>query len=207
MIMEQDRILVGQFGAAHGVKGEVRLKSFTEDPKAIGVYGPLSDRQGAHVFEIAALRNVKDDLFIARLKGVTTRNAAEALTGLELYVPRTVLPPPQEDEFYFADLIGLAVEDEAGERIGRIVQVLNYGAGDMLEIAPVSGGESLLVPFTKEAVPIIDVKAGRIIVVPPYEIEISPEQEEGGNAQTSAHDDSRPEAPAQPSRRTRISSG
>ena len=173
--MGQDRILVGQFGAAHGVKGEVRLKSFTQEPKAIGTYGPLYDPRGARVFEIAALRNVKDDLFIARLKGIATRNEAEALAGLELYVPRTVLPPPQEDEFYFADLIGLAAEDEGGERIGQIVQVLNYGAGDMLEIAPVSGGETLLVPFTKEAVPIVDVNAGHVVVVPPVEIEAGAE--------------------------------
>jgi 16S rRNA processing protein RimM len=205
--MEQDRILVGQFGAAHGIKGEVRLKSFTQEPKAIALYGHLYDRQGVHVFEIAALRNVKDDLFIARLKGIATRNEAEALAGLELYVARAVLPPPQEDEFYFADLIGLAAEDEAGETIGRIVQVLNYGAGDMLEIAPVSGGDSLLVPFTKEVVPIIDVKTGRIVVVLPHEIEAVPDEEERGSANTPQHDNPHPETAAQPSRRTRISFG
>ncbi|MGO9005047.1 MAG: ribosome maturation factor RimM [Beijerinckiaceae bacterium] len=173
--MGQDRILVGRFGAAHGVKGEVRLKSFTQEPKAIGTYGPLFDLHGARVFEIVCLRNVKDDLFVARLKGVATRSEAEALAGLELHVPRAVLPPPREDEFYFADLIGLVAEDEAGERIGRIVQVLNHGAGDMLEIAPVSGGETLLVPFTREAAPIVDVKAGHVVVVPPAESEAGAE--------------------------------
>jgi 16S rRNA processing protein RimM len=173
--MLEEPILVGQFGAAHGVKGEVRLKSFTQDPKAIGRYGPLYDRQGARSFEIAALRSVKDDLLVVRLKKIATRNEAEALTGLELYVSRAALPPPEEDEFYFTDLIGLAAHDEAGAAIGHIVQVPNYGAGNMLEIAPAAGGESLLVPFTKEAVPTIDIKAGKIVVILPDEIEASPE--------------------------------
>jgi 16S rRNA processing protein RimM len=180
--MPQERILVGKFGAAHGVRGEVRLKSFTGDPKAIAAYGPLADKQGGRSFEITSLRHVKDDIFVARLKGVATREAAEALANIELYVPRDILPAPQEDEFYITDLIGLAAVDENGETIGSIVQVLNYGAGDMIEIAPRAGGETLLVPFTKEAVPTIDIKAGRIVVIPPDEVEAAPgsiEQDSG----------------------------
>jgi 16S rRNA processing protein RimM len=173
--MLQDRILVGQFGAAHGVKGEVRLKSFTGDPKAIAAYGPLSDRQGTRTFEIAALRNVKDDLFVARVKGISTRDAAEALANIELYVSRAALPAPEEeDEFYIADLIGLTARTENGEPIGSVVQVLNYGAGDMIEIAPLAGGETLLVPFTREAVPQIDLKGGYITIVLPDEIDADP---------------------------------
>jgi len=99
---------------------------------------------------------------------------AEALAGLELYVPRAVLPAPQEDEFYFADLIGLAAQDEAGETIGHVVHVLNYGAGDMLEIAPRSGGETMLVPFSKAAVPVVDINSGRVVVRLPDEIEAAP---------------------------------
>jgi 16S rRNA processing protein RimM len=173
--MPQDRILVGQFGAAHGVKGEVRLKSFTQDPQAIGGYRPLVDKHGARVFDIAGLRPVKDDLLIARIAGISTRAAAEALVGVELYVARAALPPPPDDEFYFADLIGLAAVDAAGTTIGSIAQVRNHGAGDMLEIARQAGGETLLVPFTKAAVPIIDVQAGRVVVVLPDEIEAAPD--------------------------------
>jgi 16S rRNA processing protein RimM len=175
--MPQELVLVGQFGAAHGIKGEVRLKSFTQEPQAIGRYGPLSDRHGARAFTIASLRPLKDDLFVARLKGISTRAAAQALTGLELYVPRAALPPPEDEEFYFADLVGLVAADEAGETIGPVVQVLNYGAGDMLEIATRSGGETLLVPFTKAAVPHVDLAAGRLVISLPHVIEASPETE------------------------------
>jgi 16S rRNA processing protein RimM len=173
--MPSDRILVGQFGAAHGVKGEVRLRSFTGDPTAIAAYGPLSDRQGVRLFQIADLRSVKDDLFVARVKGISTRDAAEALANIELCISRTALPAPEEeDEFYIADLIGLAARDENGEAIGSVVQILNYGAGDMIEIAPQVGAETLLVPFTKEAVPQIDMKGGRITIMLPDEIDADP---------------------------------
>jgi 16S rRNA processing protein RimM len=121
---------------------------------------------------------VKDDLLIARLKDITTRNEAEALAGVQVYVMRAGLPPPQEDEFYFADLIGLAAYGASGEIIGQVRNVLNYGAGDMLEIAPGAAGETLLIPFTKEAVPVVDVTGGRLVVVPPAEIELPPEPDE-----------------------------
>jgi 16S rRNA processing protein RimM len=177
------RVLVGRIGAAHGVKGEVRLMSFTQDPKAIGAYGPLTDVRGAMQFEIAALRPLKDNLFVARLAGITTREAAEAMTNIDLYVGRDALAPTAEDEFYRADLIGLSARTAAGEHVGRVVHVLNFGGGDILEIEPEAGAESLLVPFTKTAVPFVDVAGGEIVIVPPAEIEANPLPEgEGGRA-------------------------
>jgi 16S rRNA processing protein RimM len=167
----EKRILAGRIGAAHGVKGEVRLRSFTADPQAIGTYGPLSDAQGRRQFEIVALRPLNDALLIVRFAGVATREEAEALNGIDLYVARAVLPTTAKEEFYHADLIGLAAHNPAGERIGRVTGVLNFGGGDILEVEPADGGETLLVPFTKEAVPSIDLEAGQIVILPPVEIE------------------------------------
>lgn len=169
--MPQERILVGQFGAAHGVKGELRLKSFTQDPSAIGRYGKLSDASGTRSFEIASLRPLKDDLFVAKVTGVATRDQAEKLTNVALYMARQDLPAAEEDEFYHADLLGLAAKTEGGNEIGRIVEVLNFGGGDILEIAPPEGHETLLIPFTKAAVPVIDIAKGYVVVVPPDEVE------------------------------------
>ncbi len=169
--LAEKRLLAGRIGAAHGVKGEVRLLSFTEDPKAIGAYGMLSDAQGARQFEIVALRPLKDDLLVVRFAGVGTRDQAEALNGVDLYVARAALPATAEGEFYHADLIGLTAHNPAGERIGHVTGVLNFGGGDILEVEPTDGGETLLVPFTKEAVPRIDIEAGKIFILPPLEIE------------------------------------
>jgi 16S rRNA processing protein RimM len=169
----EKRVLVGRVGAAHGLGGEVRLVSFTEDPKAIGAHGPLSDVQGTRQFEIVALRPLKDDLVIARFAGVNTREQAETLNGVDLYLARAALPAPGDEEFYHADLIGLAARSASGEKIGRVANVLNFGGGDILEIT--TGGETLLLPFTKEAVPAIDLPAGEIIIVPPAGIEVSSE--------------------------------
>lgn len=171
-------VLVGRIGAAHGIKGEVRLVSFTAEPKAIGTYGPLDDESGTRRFEIAALRPVKDNIFIARLAGVTTREAAEALNNLDLYLPRAALPAAADDEFYHADLIGLTALDSAGAEIGRVTDVLNFGGGDILEIAPAAGGETLLLPFTKACVPSVDLAQKRLVVVPPIEVEAAPEGED-----------------------------
>lgn len=183
----EQRVLAGRIGAAHGVKGEVRLLSFTEDPLAIGAYGPFSDAAGAR-FEIVALRPLKDNLVIARFAGIATRAAAEALNGMELFVARTSLPATAEEEFYYADLVGLAADNPAGEHIGRVVHVLNFGGGDILEVEPRDRGETLLVPFTKEAVPSIDLKAGRIVILPPVEIE----------AETSLESDLAPQSAPRP---------
>jgi 16S rRNA processing protein RimM len=159
-----DRICVAQIGAAHGIRGEVRLRPFTGDPMAITSYGPLESEDGTRRFEIEALRPSKD-LFVARLAGVKDRNAAEALTNLKLYVSRDRLPPAAEGEFYHADLVGLAAVTPDGTSLGTVTAVHNFGAGDVIEIKPASG-EALLVPFTDAAVPEIDLAAGRMVVVP-----------------------------------------
>ena len=162
---------LGVFGAAQGVRGEVRVKSYTADPKAIGAYGALTDKAGARVFAFESLRALKDQMLVARVKGVSTREAAEALNGVELFARREQLPPPGEDEFYYDDLVGLAAVTREGSRLGRVVALSNFGAGDILEIAPEGGGETLMLPFTKAVAPEIDFAAGRIVIQPPREIE------------------------------------
>ena len=161
-----DRICVAQIGAAHGIRGEVRLWSFTEDPMAIKAYGPLESEDGTRRFTIDALRPAKDH-FVARLAGVPDRDAAEKLTNIKLYVSRDRLPPVEDDEtFYHADLIGLAAVAPDGAALGIVTAIHNFGAGDLVEIKPADGGEPLLVPFTEAAVPEIDIAAGRIVIVP-----------------------------------------
>jgi len=168
-------ILLGVFGAARGVRGEVRIKSFTADPEAIGAYGALTDKAGARVFVFEALRPLRDDMLVARVKGVATREEAEALNGVELYARREQLPPPGEDEFYHDDLVGLAAVTREGLSLGRVVALNNFGAGDILEIAPEGGGETLLLPFAKAVAVEIDFSAGRIVIAPPREVEDEPE--------------------------------
>jgi 16S rRNA processing protein RimM len=161
-------VVVAQFGAAHGIKGEVRLKSFTQYPMAVAGYGALSAADG-RIFEIEAIRpaaGTSPDMMVVRLKGVRDRTAAEKLTGLELSVAAEKLPPPEADEFYQADLIGLSAVTPDGQALGTIVDVPNYGAGDLIEIAPRSGS-TILIPFTRTAVPEIDIAGGRVVVVPP----------------------------------------
>ena len=165
-----DRICVAQIGAAHGIRGEVRLRSFTEDPAAITSYGPLESEDGARRFTIEALRPAKDH-FVARLAGVADRDAAARLTNLKLYIARDTLPPIDEDDtFYHADLVGLAAVTPSGAAFGTVTAVLNFGAGDILEIKPVSG-EHLLLPFTDTTVPKIDMQARVLVVVPPVSVE------------------------------------
>ena len=164
------RILVGRFGAPHGVRGEVRLKSFTAEPLDIADYKSLADVTGARVFRREAARFVKDDMLIVRVAEVRDRDAAAALTNLDLYVDRTDLPEPEEDEFYHSDLIGLRAERRDGSLFGTVLRVLNFGAGDILEIAP-AAGDTMLLPFTKAAVPVVDVPGGRVVVEPPEEID------------------------------------
>ena len=163
------RICVGQIGAAHGVRGEVRVRSFTADPQAIVDYGPLEAEDG-RVFRFEELRPVKDH-FVARLAGVGDREAARALANTKLYVPRERLPEPEgPDEFYHADLIGLAAVDPAGTALGTVVAVHNFGAGDLIEVRPVAGGKTQLLPFDEATVPSVDIAAGRIVVVAPEDM-------------------------------------
>jgi 16S rRNA processing protein RimM len=157
------RICLGQIGAAHGVRGEVRLRSFTSDPGAIAGYGPLQTDDG-RVLAIESLKAAGDH-FVARLAGVQDRDAARALANAKLYVPRERLPPPEApDEFYHADLIGLAVLDPAGERLGTIVGIHNFGAGDLIELRRTEGGSTEMLPFNEATVPVVDVAAGRVVV-------------------------------------------
>ena len=164
--MSDRLVALGRFGAPQGVRGEIRVKSYTADPASIGVYGPLTDAAGARRFLLRVVRPLRDDMVVARVEGVADRNAAEALTGVELFARRSQLPPPAEDEFYHDDLIGLEAATPQGEVVGRVRAVLNHGAGDILEIA-----DGSLLPFTKAVVPEIDFAAGRLVVVPPPEIE------------------------------------
>ena len=165
-----DRICVAQIGAAHGIRGEVRLRSFTEDPMAITSYGPLESEDGTRRFEIETLRPSKDH-FVARLAGINDRNTAEMLTNLRLYVSRDRLPPAKDGEFYHADLVGLAAVTPDGASLGTVTAVHNFGAGDVIEIKPEGGGETLLVPFTDVTVPEIDLATRRMVVVPMTAVE------------------------------------
>ena len=166
-----DRICVAQIGAPHGVRGEVRLRSFTGDPLAFTEYGPLESEDGKQRFEIEALRPAKDH-FVARLSGVPDRNAAEKLTNVKLYVSRDVLPDIDEDEtFYHADLIGLDAFTPDGAKFGTVTSVHNFGGGDIIEIRREGGGDLVLLPFTETVVPEVDIANRRIVVEPPAEAE------------------------------------
>jgi 16S rRNA processing protein RimM len=160
-----DRVLLGEIGAAQGLKGEVRLRSYTQDPAAIARYGALDDEHGRRI-EIEILR-VTPKALIVRIKGVTTREGAEALANTKLYIARSRLPERAEEEWYHADLIGLAVVNAGGAPIGTVISVQNFGAGDLIEIKPSAGGPTVLVPFTRDAVPEVDVEGGRLVLVPP----------------------------------------
>ena len=165
MAPPSDRVCVGMITAAHGVRGLVRLKPFTEDPAAVTGYGPVTDARGVRIFRLDLLSAHKGQ-WIARVEGVTDRDQAEALRGTRLYVDRAALPPPEEDEFYYLDLIGLTAVSVDGATLGRVRGVFDFGAGDVVEIALGDGG-ALVVPFTRQAVPSVDIEGGRIIVDPP----------------------------------------
>ena len=165
MTDKPDRVLLGEIGAAQGLKGEVRLRSYTQDPEAIAHYGALEDEQGRAI-EIERVR-VTPKALVARIKGVTTREAAEALGRTKLYVARVMLPKRGEEEWYHADLVGLAAVGRDGTPLGEVVAIQNFGARDLLELKPTSGGATVLVPFTRDTVPEIDVEGGRLTLVPP----------------------------------------
>ena len=162
-------VCVARIGAAHGVRGAVKLWTFTEDPLAVQSYGPLLTKDGTQQFEISSVRAAKDHL-VATFKGIATRTDAEKLNGIELYVPRERLPDTDGDEYYHADLIGLAAVSAADEPLGRVVAIHNFGAGDIIEIAPPRGA-TMLLPFTNAVVPTVDVEGGRVVIELPQEIE------------------------------------
>src|ERR1700722_11706596 len=160
------RICLGQIGAAHGVRGEVRLYLFIADSEAIAGYGPLETEDG-RVVRIESLRRAKNH-FVAQLAGVSDRGAAEQLTNIKLYVLRERLPAPdQPDEFYHADLIGLTAVDRAGDKLGTVVALHNFGAGDLIEVRPTEGHVTQLLPFDDASGPVVDLAAGRGGVVAP----------------------------------------
>lgn len=171
---KQDRkVCIGVIAGPHGVKGQVRLKSFTADPADVAAYGPVTDASGVRAFRLEIAGTARN-LLIARIEGVADRNAAEALRGVELYVDRAALPEAETDEFYHADLIGLSVRTADGAPFGTVVALYDYGAGDMIEIRLVGGGTDLL-PFNKTVVPEIDLENGFVVIAPPAETYVRPE--------------------------------
>jgi len=164
MTPRAQRICVAQIGAPHGVRGEVKLWPFTAEPEAVRDYGPLETEDGARRFEIEAMRAAKDHL-VVRLKGVNDRDAAERLTNTKLFVARERLPATDaDDEFYHADLIGLAVVDADGKALGSVSAIHNFGAGDLVEVKPTQGNTTVLIPFTAAAVPVVDIAERKIVV-------------------------------------------
>jgi len=165
--MSRGRVLLGVVGAPHGVRGLVRIKSFTEDPMAIASYGALSDETGTKAYRVEALSVVKDAV-LARIEGVADRTAAEAVRGVRLYVERERLPATGEQEWYEADLIGLSAVGRDGRDWGKVLAFHDFGAGRTMEV---SGGStsrnSVVVPFTDAAVPEIDVEGGKVVIDPP----------------------------------------
>lgn len=179
-----EKVCLGTIVGVHGVQGVVRIKSFTADPGAIAAYGAVSDESGSRRFAVKVLGQARGAV-LARLSGVADRNAAEALRGVRLYVPRAALPEANEDEFYHADLIGLPVETREGAALGTVRAVHNFGAGDILELRDESGRE-LLLPFSDAAVPEVDLARGRIVAAPPAGL-----LEERGQAAVKAGDAAR----------------
>lgn len=172
---QQRRILVGEIGRPHGVRGLVKLRSFTADPAAIASYGPLTDESGTRRFALTLLAEG-----LARIEGITDRDAAARLTGTRLYVDRDRLPPPEEEEYYLADLIGLQAETEAGESLGAVRDVEEHGAGAILVL---EGPPERLVPFTRAVVPVVDIAGGRVVVNLPEEVVVPPQP---GDAEDAA---------------------
>ncbi len=161
-----DRVCVAAIAGAFGVAGEVRLKSFTAEPAAVADYAPLTSEDGARSFDVELIREIKGG-FAALLSGIDTKEQADALRGLRLYAPRERLPSLPDDEFYHADLIGVAVYDTGGAPLGKVRAVLNHGATDLLELHVPGQSRTVLLPFTREAVPTVDLTAGRIVADPP----------------------------------------
>lgn len=173
-----ERVCLGVIVAAHGVRGQVRIKPFTEAPEDVAAYGTVEDEAGARRFEIEVAGRAKGTV-IARIEGVEDRTAAERLRGTRLYVDRAALPAIEEDEtYYHADLIGLAVEDRAGRPLGRVVAVNDFGAGDVLELEDPEGAP-LVLPFTRQVVPVVDLEGGRLVAEPPADLGGPEDAEEG----------------------------
>ena len=161
-----DLLALGVVTSPRGVRGEVKVKCFTDRPEDLVAYGLLCDETGTREFRLRLVGQAKGTV-VVRIEGVDDRDAAEALKGVHLCVPRDVLPEPDEGEFYHADLVGLRAELQDGTPFGEVTAIQDFGAGDLLEIRPEGKNRTLYVPFTLEVVPVVDVAAGRIVVVPP----------------------------------------
>jgi len=161
---KSERVRVGRISAAHGVRGEVKIRCFTEAPEDVGAYGPLHDAQGRSL-KLSGLRPAKGPFVVARIDGVSDRDAAEALAGRDLFVARDRLPPPEADEWYYSDLIGLTAVDPCGQMLGSVIAVHDFGAGDLIEVAPPSG-KPFMVPFTAACAPDINIADGTITIIP-----------------------------------------
>ena len=161
----EKRVCLGAIAGAHGVRGDIRVKTFTEAPENIAAYGPLESEDGARRFTLTVVRVQPGDVVIARAPEVATREEAQSLKGARLYAPRSALPDPQEDEFYLDDLVGLSAIDEDGAPFGRVSAVYNFGAGDLIELKDAPGKKGpQLIPFTRAAVPVVDLEAGTVTV-------------------------------------------
>jgi 16S rRNA processing protein RimM len=179
----ETRVCVAQIGAAQGLKGEVRLWSFTQDPSAVAQYGALETEDGSRRIEILKLRAAKDH-FVVRLRGVDDRNAAEALRNTKLYIERDRLPATEDDDtFYHTDLIGLAAVTRDGESVGEVIAVQNFGAGDIIEIRR-TDRSTVMFPFNDAVVPQIDLEAGRMVIVPPEETGSEAEEHAASSAES-----------------------
>jgi 16S rRNA processing protein RimM len=166
--MASDRkICVGQFAGAHGVRGLVKLRSFTAEPEAIFTYVPLTDKEGGREFKISN-KSASKDLFIVAIEGIDNKEAADQLRGDRLYIPRDLLPPPRKNEYYEADLMNLIAVDENGKIYGNVMGVFDYGAGIFLEIGT-SKKDSFMLPFNDVFVPTVDLDAGKMVITVPEE--------------------------------------
>lgn len=164
------RVLLGHISSAHGIQGDVLIKTHTASPESISAYGPLSDASGGRLFEIRIVR-VTSKGVVARIKGVADRTAAEALRGVELFAERSQLPETGEHEYYHSDLVGLTAVDGEGRMVGEVIAVQNFGAGDLVEIRLTGSRASELIPFTDAFVPDVDIAGGKIVVSMPLEAE------------------------------------
>jgi 16S rRNA processing protein RimM len=172
----EKRLLMGRIGAAHGIRGEVRITSFTEEPLALAGYGPFSTNRAGLTVDIESAR-ATTNVLVARLRGIADRNAAERLNGVELYVERSRLPPPaDEDDFYHADLIGLEARLADGTVIGTVSALPNFGASDLIELRDARSGDTFLYPFTREVVPEIRIAEGYLVIEVPTEADPGEEE-------------------------------
>jgi len=159
----EPRVLMGAIAKAHGIRGQVIVKWFGEDPEAVGRYETYEDEPGKRTFRVVSARPHKGDSVLVQFADVTSRNDAEALRGTELFVPRSQLAPTEAGEFYLVDLVGLPARDASGDTVGTVTAMHNFGAGDVMEVAPADGGDTVMLPFTDDFVP--DVVPGDHVVV------------------------------------------